>query len=159
MAWDTSTISGPDGEDWRVPVSELQERQERLANRIAEEDIESVFIEDPVELYWLTGGRQNSAMLIGAEGSGIVHTQWVRRSVRRAIFEGGGDDCPHLIEEHPRMGELGRVMAKSGCSRTPAMMAGKVPHGRWSFIKSKISELDGEPKDFRASDLMVLRDE
>ncbi len=147
MAWDTSTITGPDGEDWRVPVSELQDRQSRLSSRLAEEGIESVFIEDPVELYWLTGGRQNSAILIGSEGSGIRTTHWVRRSVRRAVFEGGGDDCPHQVEEHPRMGDLGRKLAKSGCSRAPSMLAGKVPHGRWSFISSKFSDLDGSPSD------------
>ncbi len=158
MAWETSTITGPNGEDWRVPVSELQERQDRLANRLAEERIESVFVEDPVELYWLTGGRQNSAMLIGAKGSGIQPIHWVRRSVKRAVFEGGGDDCPHLIEKHPRMGELGRMMEKSGCSRTPAMMAGKIPHSRWSFIHSKISELGGENADCTAL-LYELREE
>ena len=63
MAWDTSMIVGPDGEDWRVPVSELQDRQARLSNRLAKEKIESVFIEAPVELYWLTGGRQNLSLI------------------------------------------------------------------------------------------------
>tara|TARA_B100001123_G_scaffold113847_1_gene132547 strand:- start:2247 stop:3482 length:1236 start_codon:yes stop_codon:yes gene_type:complete len=140
-------IVGPDGEDWRVPVSELQDRQARLSNRLAKEKIESVFIEDPVELYWLTGGRQNSAMLLGSEGSGIQTTHWVRRSVRRAIYEGGGNDCPHVTEEHPRMGELGRKMVKSGCSRAPAMLAGKVPQSRWSFINSKIGDLEGLSSD------------
>ena len=69
MGWDTSALTGPDDEDWRVPVSELEERQSRLSNRLAVEEIESVFIEDPVELYWLTGSRQNSAFIVGAEGS------------------------------------------------------------------------------------------
>ena len=150
MAWDTSAITGPDGEDWRVPVSELKDRQTRLSSRLAEEGIESAFIEDPVELYWLTGGRQNSAILIGSEGSGIQTTHLVRNSVRRAFFEGGGDDCPHQVEEHPRMGDLGRKLAKSGCSVAPAMLAGKVPHGRWSFISSKFRDLDGSPSDCTA---------
>ena len=147
MRWDTSALTGPDDEDWRVPVSELEERQSRLSNRLAVEEIESVFIEDPVELYWLTGSRQNSAFIVGAEGSEIENTLWVRRSLSRAIFEGGEDDCPHLIDEHPRMGELGQVMKKIGCKYPPAMLAGKVPHGRWSFISSKIAELGQSPSD------------
>ena len=147
MRWDTSALTGPDDEDWRVPVSELEERQSRLSNRLAVEEIESVFIEDPVELYWLTGSRQNSAFIVGAEGSEIENTLWVRRSLSRAIFEGGEDDCPHLIDEHPRMGELGQMMKKIGCKYPPAMLAGKVPHGRWSFISSKIAELGQSPSD------------
>ena len=68
MEWDKSTLVGPGGEDWRVPVSELEGRQGRLSIALAEEGIESAYIEDPVELYWLTGGRQNSAILMGADG-------------------------------------------------------------------------------------------
>ena len=147
MRWDTSALTGPDDEDWRVPVSELEERQSRLSNRLAVEEIESVFIEDPVELYWLTGSRQNSAFIVGAEGSEIENTLWVRRSLSRAIFEGGEDDCPHLIDEHPRMGELSQMMKRIGCKYPPAMLAGKVPHGRWSFISSKIAELGQSPSD------------
>ncbi len=147
MRWDTSALTGPDDEDWRVPVSELEERQSRLSNRLAVEEIESVFIEDPVELYWLTGSRQNSAFIVGAEGSEIENTLWVRRSLSRAMFEGGEDDCPHLIDEHPRMGELSQMMKKIGCKYPPAMLAGKVPHGRWSFISSKIAELGQSPSD------------
>ena len=35
-SWSTSDIVGPDGEDWRVPVSELEARQTRLAEMLAE---------------------------------------------------------------------------------------------------------------------------
>ena len=121
MEWDTSTLVGPDGEDWRVPVSELEDRQSRMSNALAGEGIESAYIEDPVELYWLTGGRQNSAILIGAEGTDIQTRHLVRRSVARAAFEGGEDDCPHLTEKHPRMGELSGMLAKFGCVQRPAM--------------------------------------
>ena len=84
MGWDASDLTGPEEEDWRVPVSELEDRQSRLSSRLAVEGIESVFIEDPVELYWLTGSRQNSAFIIGAEGSQIENSLWVRRSISRA---------------------------------------------------------------------------
>ena len=145
MDWDTSLLVGPEGEDWRVPVSELESRQERLSLALAEEGFESAFIEDPVELYWLTGGRQNSAFLIGAEGSDIQARHWVRRSVKRATFESGGDDCPHVTEKHPSMGDLSQMLVKSGCTMSPAMSGGKIPQSRWSFIQGKMKDLsEGE---------------
>ena len=91
---------GPEGDDWRVPVTELESRQIRLSLALAEEGFESALIEDPVELYWLTGGRQNSAFLIGAEGSDIQARHWVRRSVKRASFESGG--CLLYTSPSPR---------------------------------------------------------
>ena len=32
--WDATVLSGPEGEDWRVPVSELENRLERLARAL-----------------------------------------------------------------------------------------------------------------------------
>ncbi len=147
MEWDTSTLVGPDGEDWRVPVSELEDRQRRMSIALAGEGIESAYIEDPVELYWLTGGRQNSAILIGAEGTDIQTRHLVRRSVERAEFEGGADDCPHLTEKHPRMGELSGMLAKFGCVQRPAMTGAKVPQSRWSFIDGRMEGLEGPSRD------------
>jgi hypothetical protein len=46
MGWDASDLTGPEEEDWRVPVSELEDRQSRLSSRLAVEGIESVFIEE-----------------------------------------------------------------------------------------------------------------
>ena len=66
MVWDAESITGPDGQDWRVPVSELESRQKALSSALASEGIESILIDDPVELYWLTGGRQNSILLVGS---------------------------------------------------------------------------------------------
>ena len=86
MEWDVGSISGPDGQDWRVPVSELSNRQERLSKALAENGIKSAMIDDPVELYWLTGGRQNGIFLVGADGSGIENTHWVRRSLDLSLI-------------------------------------------------------------------------
>ncbi len=158
MEWDVGLISGPEGEDWRVPVSELSERQERLSIALAENGLKSAIIDDPVELYWLTGGRQNGVFLIGAEGSEIENTHWVRRSLRRAKFESGGDDSPHQTSKQPRMGELEASLKKSGCGEKPAMLLGKVPMERWSFIDSKISSIEGKIKDCTAI-LYSLREE
>lgn len=137
-------ISGPDGDDWRVPVTELQERQRRLSKSLASHGIESALIDDPVELYWLTGGRQNGILLIGADGTGIDTTHWVRRSLRRALFESGGSDCPHDTTLQPRMGALEDSLIERGCLTKPAMLSGKIPAERLSFINSRIGSLNGE---------------
>lgn len=137
-------ISGPDGDDWRVPVTELQERQRRLSKSLASHGIESALIDDPVELYWLTGGRQNGILLIGADGTGIDTTHWVRRSLRRALFESGGSDCPHDTTLQPRMGALEDSLIERGCLTKPAMLSGKIPAERVSFINSRIGSLNGE---------------
>ena len=144
MDWDVNLISGPDGDDWRVPVTELQERQRRLSKSLASHGIESALIDDPVELYWLTGGRQNGILLIGADGTGIDTTHWVRRSLRRALFESGGSDCPHDTMLQPRMGALEDSLIERGCSTKPAMLSGKIPAERLSFINSRIGSLNGE---------------
>ena len=58
---------GPEDPDWRVPISRA--RGERLSEALLDLDVECVIIEDPVELYWLTGGRQNGMLVIGAKDS------------------------------------------------------------------------------------------
>jgi len=67
MAWDMRGLVGPEGADWRVPVQELENRRARLSVALSENGIESALIDDPVELYWLTGGRQNGIILIGGK--------------------------------------------------------------------------------------------
>ena len=147
MEWDAGLITGPEGEDWRVPAPELLGRQDRLSKALAENGMKSAMIDDPVELYWLTGGRQNGIFLIGADGSGIENTHWVRRSLDRARYEAGGSDAPHETIKQPRMGELQDSLARCGITEKPAMLLGKIPMERWSFINRKISSLDGEIRD------------
>ena len=62
-------LVGHDNADWRVPVSELEKRRERLSIALSENGIESALIDDPVELYWLTGGRQNGIIVVGGKDS------------------------------------------------------------------------------------------
>lgn len=69
-SWDTSDIVGPDGEDWRVPVSELAARQERLADMLAEARVPGALIQHPVDLYYYGGGRQDGSLFIPAKGAG-----------------------------------------------------------------------------------------
>ena len=87
MSWDMRRLVGPDNADWRVPVTELEKRRERLAIALSENGIESALIDDPVELYWLTGGRQNGLILVGSKDSNIQTTHWVKRSLERAKFD------------------------------------------------------------------------
>lgn len=147
MNWDVARLTGPENEDWRVPVSELEYRQKLFSSRLSAEGIESAWIDDPVELYWLTGGRQNSVMLIGAKDSGIENRHWVRQSVERARFEAGENDAPHVIEKHPRMNELEDYLRKLGCSKRPSLLLSKIPYERWNFINTKFGNLSGETKD------------
>ena len=147
MNWDAGRLTGPDGEDWRVPVSELQARQAMLSKALASAGQESALIDDPVELYWLTGGRQSSMLLVGAEGSDIETVHWVKRSLERARFEAGGTNAPHQITEQPRMNGLEDSLIGAGCSKAPGMLCGKVPHSRWDFLSEKFSGLEGESSD------------
>ena len=50
MAWDAERLAGPNGEDWRVPVTELEERRSRLSSALAETGFESALIDDRVDL-------------------------------------------------------------------------------------------------------------
>ncbi len=146
MTWDAGRLTGPDGVDWRVPVSELENRRSRLSSALADSGIESVLIDDPVELYYLTGGRQNGILLIGADGSDVRNTHWVRKSIIRAKFESGGDNAPDPIETQPRMSGLAEAIRGKGGTTAPALLAGKVPHDRWQFLSRKLSSL-GESAD------------
>ena len=147
MSWDMRRLVGPDNADWRVPVTELEKRRERLAIALSENAIESALIDDPVELYWLTGGRQNGLILVGSKDSNVQTTHWVKRSLERAKFESGGENCPDPIIAQPRMSDLVDSIRKIGGTQKPSMLEGKIPHDRWKFISQKIKSLDGESKD------------
>jgi Xaa-Pro dipeptidase len=126
--WNEADLTGPDGEDWRVPVSELAARQHRLSEGLAEAGISGAFIQHPVDLYYYAGGRQNASMYIpacGAENSqGVL---FVRRSLQRAQFEGGGDDTPHEVLAFPRMAQLVATLRQRGATSAPGLQFGEIP--------------------------------
>ena len=130
MEDELTTLVGPEGEDWRVPVSELESRQKELSLRLAEEGLEAALIQTPVDLYYYSGGRQNATMLITADG---VSRLFVRRSLSRAKHESGGDDSPHSVESFPRMAAFAEEI---GCN--PAMQFGELPHSFASRFASKV---------------------
>ena len=44
-SWSTEDLSGPDGEDWRVPVKELETRLGNLSQRLAKAEMPGVLIQ------------------------------------------------------------------------------------------------------------------
>ncbi|HIF45317.1 MAG TPA: M24 family metallopeptidase [Candidatus Poseidoniales archaeon] len=126
-----ATLVGPEGEDWRVPVAELESRQAELARRLVEAGLPGALIQTPVDLYYYSGGRQNASMFIPADGESRL---FVRRSLARAIHESGGTDSPHRVEAFGRMNSFS---ADIGCA--PALQFGDLPHGFVSRFASALS--------------------
>ena len=114
MEWSTDTLAGPDGEDWRVPTSELEMRQSLFVEAL--EGV-SAWVNDPVDMYWLVGNRQAGGVHFSSDG---VVTQYVRNSLERARFESGGGDAPHEILSLPRMS-----MLSESVTDTPALQLGR----------------------------------
>ena len=128
--WNPENLVGPDGEDWRVPPSELELRQQQLVKQMIKEGFDSIWINDPVDLYWIVGNRQAGGVHIRSDG-GIV--QYVRSSLKRALHESGGDDAPHRVEAHPRMAALADTLGT-----TPALQLGRIPASNAAFMQKKI---------------------
>ena len=129
MEWSTDTLAGPDGEDWRVPSSELERRQSRFVEAL---EGMSAWVNDPVDMYWLVGNRQSGGVHFAAEGA---VTQYVRNSLERARFESGGNDAPHSVVSHPRMSALSETV-----SDTPALQLGRMPASDAAFLQSKLGD-------------------
>ena len=109
--WDSTVLTGPEGEDWRVPVSELEARLERLAQALRVAALPGALIQHPVDLYYFAGGRQDGSLFVpadGSEGDGPIF--FVRRSLERARFEAGGENAPFLLEPFPRLREFADIL-------------------------------------------------
>ena len=143
MEWDISAIEGPDGDDWRVPTEELSQRMELAASALSEADIESMLVHDPVDLYWLTGGRQSGTLLVGSDESAVNSVYWVKQSLERAKWEAGGDGAPFELTKHPRSKELDGALKQRGCTSTPAMQHGRMQHSLIEFYEGLL----GDSKD------------
>ena len=133
-SWSTEDLLGPEGQDWRVPVSELEQRISKLANLLQENNLQGALIQSPVDLYYYAGGRQNGALFIPATGSkasidsgGDGSTFFVRRSIKRAEYEAGGTDAPINIEKFPSLRILAETLAKMGAETSPALQKGELP--------------------------------
>ena len=133
-SWSTEDLLGPEGEDWRVPVSELEQRISKLANSLQENNLPGALIQSPVDLYYYAGGRQNGALFIPATGSkastdsgGEGSTFFVRRSIKRAEFEAGGTDAPFAIKKFPSLKVLAETLSDMGAEASPALQKGELP--------------------------------
>ena len=161
--WNPADILGPDGEDWRVPVSELEARQTELRRRLTEADIESLLIQHPVDLHYYSGGRQQAVLWVPADGleapdgGPAIPVQWARRSLRRAAWDAGGSDAPHEVHEHPSSALWGEALAANGATRMPALQLGVVPHAHaertWSLLARSF---DGARPEDRFADGMAV---
>ena len=133
-SWSTSDITGPDGEDWRVPVAELATRQANLAEMLAAAGLPGALIQHPVDLYYYAGGRQDGSLFVPAKGYGGSEeaggdgpVAFVRRSLRRATWEAGGDDAPHRIVAFPRLSRLAEPLQSEGVDQAPALQLSETP--------------------------------
>ena len=132
--WDTSVLSGPEGEDWRVPVSELEQRLNALAAALQASSLPGVLIQHPIDLYYFAGGRQDGSMFVPAqaaggsvEAGGDGPVFYVRRSLERAQHEAGDDNAPFSIEPFPRLRLLSETLQSRGVTEAPALQFGELP--------------------------------
>ncbi len=147
MGWNESDLCGPEGEDWRVPVSELENRQSLFANALDSEGLDGALLHNPVDLYYFCGGRQNGAMYIPAESKESTPVQFVRRSLKRAKYEAGGDDAIHEIVSFPRLSQFSEDLISRGVTKTPSMQLSSIPYSFGTKFKKSLLELSGELKD------------
>ena len=147
-SWSTEDLCGPDGEDWRVPAKELEARLENLSHRLAEADIAGALIQNPVDLYYFAGGRQNGTLFVpaadsnaSASGGGDGATFFVRRSVSRARFEAGGDDSPLSIQKFPSLRVFAETLSDLGLENAPGLQYGEIPADFANKFRSVLASL------------------
>ena len=145
--WDSTVLTGPEGEDWRVPVFELESRLGRLARALRVAALPGALIQHPVDLYYFAGGRQDGSLFVPAEGSeGDGPVFFVRRSLERARFEAGEDNAPFKLESFPRLSQFADVLKSRGVSGAPGLQYGELPSSFAKRFSSALSSL-GDCKD------------
>ena len=147
VEWSTSDLIGPEEEDWRVPVSELEARQTILSHSLSAAGMSAALIQNPVDLHYYAGGRQNAALLVPAEGEAAGTVQFVRRSLRRAEWDAGGDDAPHEVAAFPRLSAFSDELARRGVSSKPSLQLGSIPHSYATRFIRALDGLDGDAED------------
>ncbi len=155
-SWSTSDLLGKEGQDWRVPVSQLEDRITNLSKHLAEANLPGALIQNPVDLYYYTGGRQNGALFIPAkDAGGSVQkngngaTFFVRRSIKRATIEAGEDDSPFEIIKFPSLKNMVQTLTEMGVSYSPALQKGEIPADFCKKFESVLAPM-GMSKDCTA---------
>lgn len=87
--------------------TEIGERIRRLQARLAESGMQAALLLMPVDIFYFTGTRQNSALWVPAEGKPVL---LVRKSLVRAKAEGLIDD----IRPFPPSKELSALLGREG---------------------------------------------
>ncbi|MBJ24155.1 MAG: hypothetical protein CMB64_05730 [Euryarchaeota archaeon] len=144
MGWSETDLFGPEGEDWRIPVSELENRQSNLSKELEKAGIDGALLHHPVDLYYFCGGRQDSAMYIPAKSAESSPVQYVRRSLKRAQFEAGGDDSVHEIVSFPRLSQLYDDLRLRGVNKMPSMQLSNIPYSFGLKFKNALSGFNSE---------------
>ena len=147
-SWSTGDLIGPDGEDWRVPVTELESRLNNLSNNLSDAGISGALLQNPVDLYYYAGGRQNGALFVPSSDSNANIEQggngpifYVRRSVSRAIYESGDNDSPLEVEKFPSLRTFAETLSKQGLEGAPALQFGEIPADFCDKFRSVLSPL------------------
>lgn len=150
--WNSGDLVGPEGEDWRVPVSELAHRQAGLADMLRDAGIAGALIQHPVDLYYYTGGRQDSSFFVPATGAGGSiqaggdgPVSFVRRSLKRAQHEAGGDDAPHQVLPFPRLSLFVDTLRERGVTGVPGLQFGEAPGTFTARFAKALSSLGDAP--------------
>ena len=102
----------------------------------------------------LTGGRQNASMFIPAaeaggsrQAGGNGPVLFVRRSLQRALYEGGGEAIALMMSNRfPRMKQFAEVLSARGVVHAPSLQFGEVPKSYSDRFVSALSPL-GDCKD------------
>tara|TARA_Y100000589_G_scaffold263971_1_gene254568 strand:- start:5225 stop:6499 length:1275 start_codon:yes stop_codon:yes gene_type:complete len=147
-SWSTGDLIGPDGEDWRVPVTELESRLNNLSNKLTDAGISGALLQNPVDLYYYAGGRQNGALFVPSSDSNANIEQggngpifYVRRSVSRAKYESGDNDSPLEVEKFPSLRTFAETLSKQGLEGAPALQFGEIPADFCDKFRSVLSPL------------------
>lgn len=145
---------GPEGEDWRIPVDELEARQRLFSEKLAEHGHSAALIQHPIDLYYFTGGRQDSTFFIPAKGApasveagGDGPTAFVRRSLRRAMYEAGEDNAPHRVVEFGRLSQFSETLKSMGVTQRPSLQYGEIPASFSKRFEHALAGLAGECGD------------
>ena len=132
---------GPEGEDWRVPVHELESRLQKLRSSLDSNGVGFALIQTPVDLYYFTGSRQNGTWLYHRIRTYKPSTSFDAPTVGQS-GECGGNDSPVLIEKFPRMREFSAILAKRGCSGEVGIQFGELPHTFANLFVKNLTEFE-----------------
>ena len=79
-------------------------------------------------------------MYIPAKSKESTPVQFVRRSLKRAEYEAGGDDAIHEIASFPRLSQFSENLISRGVTKMPSMQLSSIPHSLGTKFKNSLIE-------------------